>query len=147
MLGTIGENERMESTVIADSVNLAARIEGLTKHYGVRVIISESTYAQLRETSGASFRFIGEAVVKGRSIKTALFEMMCDGAYEASHLQSFAEALLCYKDRKFNEARALFEQLVQHYPGDNLLDYYIGRSLQFERNAGEGWSPVEVFEY
>ena len=47
MLGTLGELDRMEGSVISDAVNLASRLEGLTKLYGSKVIISEHTYRLL----------------------------------------------------------------------------------------------------
>jgi predicted ATPase/class 3 adenylate cyclase len=67
MLGTIGETERMDSTVISDAVNIASRLEGLTKEMGVDIIISQDVLARLKDSSRFSIRSLGTSAVKGRT--------------------------------------------------------------------------------
>jgi class 3 adenylate cyclase len=70
MLGTIGENQRMDSTVISDTVNAASRLEGLTKKFGQPILVSGETVEALGLETGASaygLDFLGEETVKGRS--------------------------------------------------------------------------------
>ncbi|TGL87143.1 adenylate/guanylate cyclase domain-containing protein [Leptospira congkakensis] len=66
MLGTIGENRRMDSTVISDTVNAASRLEGLTKKYSVDILVSGSTIAGLEHPEEFHTKFIAEETVKGK---------------------------------------------------------------------------------
>jgi class 3 adenylate cyclase len=72
MLGTIGEKHRMDGTVISDAVNLAARIEGLTKDYGAPMLISEYTYAELANAAAYAIRPVDVVVVKGKTRPVAI---------------------------------------------------------------------------
>ena len=67
MLGTIGEKHRMDGTVISDAVNLASRIESLTKEYHVGLLISQYTYEQLADPKAYDIRPIDVVVVKGKT--------------------------------------------------------------------------------
>ena len=67
MLGTIGETERMDSTVISDAVNIASRLEGLTKEAEVGIIISQDVLSKLEDPSRFSTRSLGTSAVKGRT--------------------------------------------------------------------------------
>ena len=67
MLGTIGEHERMDGTVIADAVNVASRVEGLTKYFGARVIVTESVRAALADPDAYAMRFLGRVAVIGQA--------------------------------------------------------------------------------
>jgi class 3 adenylate cyclase len=72
MLGTIGEKHRMDGTVISDAVNLAARIESLTKDYGAPMLISEYTYEELASPSAYAIRPVDVVVVKGKTRPVAI---------------------------------------------------------------------------
>ncbi|MFO1080503.1 MAG: adenylate/guanylate cyclase domain-containing protein [Reyranellaceae bacterium] len=75
MLGTIGEHHRMDGTVISDAVNLAARIEDLTKRYKKPMLISEHTRRRLADPAAYDIRPVDTAVVKGKTQPVALYEV------------------------------------------------------------------------
>ena len=73
MLGTIGERDRMDGTVISDAVNLAARVESLTKDYGTPLLISEYTLAELADPKAYDIRAVDVVVVKGKTRPVAVY--------------------------------------------------------------------------
>ena len=75
MLGTIGEKHRMDGTVISDAVNLAARIESLTKDYAAPMLISEYTYRELSNPEANTIRSVDVVVVKGKTRPVALYSV------------------------------------------------------------------------
>jgi len=75
MLGTIGENRRMDGTVISDAVNLASRLEGLTKKLGIGIAISETTYECLKSPETYKINHVGRERVKGKAKEISIFEV------------------------------------------------------------------------
>jgi len=73
MLGTIGEKDRMDGTVISDAVNLAARVESLTKDYGTPLLISEFTLHELADPKAYDIRPVDVVVVKGKTRPVAIY--------------------------------------------------------------------------
>src|SRR5262249_26226941 len=67
MLGTIGEEDRMDGTVLSDAVNLASRVENLTKDYRIALLISEHTWRQLDDPKAYDIRPIDVVVVRGKT--------------------------------------------------------------------------------
>lgn len=123
MLGTIGEKHRMDGTVISDAVNLASRIEDLTKAYHVGLLISEYTYEQLADPKAYDIRPIDVVVVKGKTRPVTIFEVFQHDPPAARAtkgltrdlLQSGVEALA---RRDGAAARGYFQQCLALAPGD-----------------------------
>jgi class 3 adenylate cyclase len=123
MLGTIGEEHRMDGTVISDAVNLAARIESLTKTYGISLLISQYTYDQLTEPQAFDIRPIDVVVVKGKTQAVTILEVFDrnDPADRASKVQT-RDLLLSGVEALFRRdraaARQIFDQCLAIFPGD-----------------------------
>jgi hypothetical protein len=126
----------LSGTVISDAVNLASRIEGMTKVFGCRMIVSRETLQRALDgtgTSGAPFdyRYLGDVVVKGRALATSLFEVIeNDDASKQVKLQSrasFEEAVALYQQGQYNEAQTLFRALSLAPTGsiDPAVAYYV----------------------
>jgi predicted ATPase/class 3 adenylate cyclase len=105
MMGTIGGHRRMDGTVIGDTVNLAERLEKLTKFYRAAVLVSGHTVAALGEKHGIEFRWLGRDSVKGRSEGVELYEL----------LDGLPSAIL---ERRLASREGLTEALRSLYAGD-----------------------------
>lgn len=148
ILGTVGEPMRMDTTVIADAVNLAARIESLTKFYKTPIIISEETFKKTGSDLVSYIRFIGTAQVKGKSISTKLYKVFFDNQNNIELLDEFDKAITLFYDQKFAEASEIFEKLIQTKLYDGVIEYYFNQSKTHAQNGPPpGWKTFEVFEY
>ena len=133
MLGTVGGQHRMDSTVISDTVNLASRLEGLTKYYGASLLISQQTLARLHNPMQYSLRFIEQVQVKGKSKAVAVFEVfdgdepdIKEGKLATKPL--FEEGLFLYRQQAFKEAAQRFEEVLRINPKDTVAQIYRSRS-------------------
>jgi len=130
MLGTIGEAERMESTVIADAVNIAARLEGLTKRFGAGILVERGTFE--RSGSDVSYRLAAKVQVKGRAGAVEVVELLAeDEPGSAAKLRTkdrYEAGLRAYFSAQFDEARAAFGAVLNDNPDDRAADELL-RSL------------------
>lgn len=134
MLGIIGENKRMEGTVISDSVNLASRLETLTKVYSSAIIISESTFSKLDDLESYHFRMLGNVTVKGKKEEVAIFEILDFLPKDKLKLRynykaDFERAILLYHINQYDQALGIWQEIAQKNPNDKTINYYIGRCM------------------
>ncbi|MDP1611045.1 MAG: bacteriohemerythrin [Sulfuritalea sp.] len=136
MLGTIGAQNRMETTVIGDTVNVASRLQSLTRIYGTPLLISEHTLYDLADASIYSFRLIDRVRVKGKIHPQSVYEVFDadpDELREAKlRTQSlFGRAVACYHLRDVAGAHALLLQCREMGPPDSVVELYIARCERF----------------
>jgi two-component system sensor histidine kinase ChiS len=152
MLGIIGHQKRMQGTVVADAVNLASRLEGLTRVYGSSITISEPTLAQLGDPDRYKHRFVDKVQVKGKKAPVSVHEVFDSDPPEVIELKEqtkddFEEGLCLYYDRKFSEASVKFNQVLEKHPEDRAARIYLKRSANYMVNGvPEDWTGVEVLE-
>ncbi|MGK7900347.1 MAG: ATP-binding protein [Hormoscilla sp.] len=132
MLGTIGGHSRMDSTVISDAVNLASRLENLTKTYGVSLLISYQTFASLSDPMQYKMRLIDRVKVKGKSKEVAVFEVFDGDPPEIRQakletIKIFEEALLLYYRNSIDQAAQIFAECLRQNPTDPVARIYLDR--------------------
>ncbi len=146
ILGTIGSNDRMESTVVSDSVNIASRIENLTKVYGSKILISFETFLLLDEPENYSFRILDRVKIKGKKKHISVVEIL--NGYSETVLELyvktkslFENSLRLYMQENFNEAKEGFIKVLEQNPFDKAARLYLERS---EHYAIHGLPPEWV---
>lgn len=152
MLGVIGDRERLEASLISDTVNTAARMEGLTKEFRVGIVASDSTVAALDSATQTFIRRVGDVRVKGKSQSTRVYDCFAGDAPLEAELKrettvEFARGLSAWQTADFSSAVAAFERVLSRHPGDGTARRYLARaSEQVARGASTGWTGVEIMD-
>ncbi len=129
MLGTVGGKNRMDGTVISDSVNLASRVEGLNKVYNTSMLITEQTYQQLLHTSNYNIRIIDRVTVKGKTKAVTVYEVFdinstLNFEQKIATLTNFEAGCEYFHQEEFIKARNLFRQVIATDANDTAAQMY-----------------------
>ena len=147
MLGIIGGENRMDGTVVSDAVNLASRMEQLTKKYQTPLLISEYTYQNLQQPERYYIRAIDLNVkVPGKNNAVAIYEVYNTDEEtlrqsKADNQADFALALELYSRQEMVGALRLFKQCLTATPEDNVVQFYIRR---IENIEGMRWGDATI---
>ncbi len=136
--------------MIGDAVNLASRLEALTRTYPVDILVGARAAELIRDQF--DLRSVALVQVKGKTQPVEIFALV--GAKDGTGDQEFLERLETYeaafrkfRERDFKQARIWFSQFLEFYPEDVLAKMYLERSLEYEEQPPDSaWDAVEVFK-
>ena len=149
IMGIIGDRDRTDTTTIADTVNIASRMEGLTKYYGVQILLSQHSYRKLKKHDNFHFRYLGEVLVKGKHRPVKIYECYDGDNTEIFNrklesLNYFNEGLDHYYKKDFPEASVSFNNIVKLNPRDATAEYYYKLAIKYAMDGvPENWSGIE----
>jgi class 3 adenylate cyclase len=152
MLGTVGERERMDTTVISDAVNLASRLEALAKFYDIQILTTLSTVEKIQDALKFSYRVIHKGRVKGRNEAVTLVEIFnedIDPDYQNKMKvkKDYEKAMLLYQQGHLTEALQLFTAVHEILPGDKAAKSYIQRCNKYlKEGLPSNWDGIESLD-
>ena len=152
MLGTLGESDRMEGSVISDAVNIAARLEGLTKLYKTPLLISGETLLKI-DDSIFETRLIDKVAVKGK-VKPIMVHEVLNGEtpdlreIKISMLPNFKKCFKLYQNQKFENALELFRKYLKKVPEDHVGQLYVDRCQKILSSGwdSENWEGINYMD-
>lgn len=134
-VGDMGSRYRRNYTAQGDATNLGARLEGLTKIYGVDIIVSEAT---AHNQPKFVFKRLGKVRVKGKEIATEILELVCLKSDLTKDLKDeidqFHQALDYYFQQKWSDAAPILDSLIEKYPKKKLYALFLERLMEYQQN-------------
>jgi len=145
IMGITGDKDRMDATTISDTVNIASRLESLTKHYSVNIILSDSSLKQIGKQDGFHLRSLGLVQLKGKREAVEIhecFDTLPDKENKLNTLAAFNEGVSLFLNKSFHEANLAFKKVVDTDPFDHTAKFFYRNTKKileegvFENGAG-----------
>ena len=147
-VGNMGSAKRLAWTVMGDNVNLASRLEGMTKQYRCRIVISEGTYRQVADHFVC--RELDRIRVKGKHQPVVVYELLDVEAARPKYqalITRFESAMEAYHAQNWRDAAGRFGELLGSYPDDGPTQIFLQRALEFLETSPEpDWDGVYVMK-
>lgn len=130
VLGTVGSDDRMDTTVLGDTVNIAQRIEALTKYFQLDILVSQTVVEQASERIQFKSRSVDEVLLRGKSYPIEIFEVFdhLSDSEQADRIASqhiIREGIAMRNARNYKGALSLFGQAQTNFPNDPALVHHV----------------------
>jgi class 3 adenylate cyclase len=146
IVGNIGSMDKFDYTVVGDTVNLAARLEGLTKHYHERILVSDSFKGKVEHV--VFLREVDTVKVKGKARPTTLYALeMTSEVYDKVFMKHYNNGLKMFKMGNWNTALEYFSEAMKIVPDDFLTNMYILRCERFLDEPPESWDGSMTLDF
>jgi len=148
IMGITGDIERLDAAIISDTVNTASRIEGLSKHYGSSILLTDNCKNNLTHPEEFDFRYLGPVQVKGKQKPIDLYECINgDNEQLLKHklvtLTTFEEGMKQYFMKEFAMAAVTFQQIVKKERNDSAAKLFLNRSAHMiTQETGDDWKGI-----
>jgi len=148
IMGITGDIERLDAAIISDTVNTASRIEGLSKHYGSSILLTDNCKNNLTHPEEFDFRYLGPVQVKGKQKPIDLYECINgDNEQLSKHklatLKTFEEGMKQYFMKEFAMAAVTFQQIVKKERNDSAAKLFLNRSAHMiTQETGDDWKGI-----
>ncbi len=149
IMGITGDIERLDAAIISDTVNTASRIEGLSKHFGTSILMTQQCMDKLTDPDEFDFRYLGPVQVIGKQKPIALYECINgDNPLLLKHklgtLDIFDKGMKLYFNKEFAMAAVTFQKIVKLNRNDHTAKLFLNRAAHLiTQEIGDDWKGVE----